>query len=83
MFGWNNLRLPDVVYASADIVLVSAVVGLIWLLGRRPSAKHVGVLLLWALIFPLSLVRWVEVNADAAQWRLLFPAFPAPAAPWP
>ncbi len=37
----------------------------------------VGILCLWSAVFAVSLVRWVEVNADAAQWRLLFPAFPA------
>jgi 4-amino-4-deoxy-L-arabinose transferase-like glycosyltransferase len=39
-------------------------------------AVRVG-LLLWSAAFAASLIRWVEVNTDAAQWRLLFPAFPA------
>jgi 4-amino-4-deoxy-L-arabinose transferase-like glycosyltransferase len=39
--------------------------------------RALGVLCLWPAVFAVSLVRWVEVNADAAQWRLLFPAFPA------
>ena len=44
-----------------------------------PPGQRARVLLLgaWAILFAASLVRWVEVNTDAAQWRLLLPAFPA------
>ena len=42
---------------------------LIWLKCKR--------LAVWILAFALSLSRWVAVNTDAAQWRLLLPAFPA------
>jgi 4-amino-4-deoxy-L-arabinose transferase-like glycosyltransferase len=32
---------------------------------------------LWLLLFAAGLVRWTAVNTDAAQWRLLLPAYPA------
>ncbi|MFI5269186.1 MAG: glycosyltransferase family 39 protein, partial [Chloroflexota bacterium] len=44
---------------------------------RRGTILRLILLLAWIILFAASLVRWVEVNADAAQWRLLFPAFPA------
>lgn len=76
VFGWDNLRLPWGVYIAAGIVAALAAAGLIRAL-RHLRDPRVGLLLAWIAIFGASLVRWVEVNTDAAQWRLLFPAFPA------
>jgi len=75
VFGWNNLRLPPAVYIAADVVAASALVGLLLLLHSHRGGR--GILALWVVVFAASLVRWLEVNEDAAQWRLLFPAFPA------
>ncbi|HLY67025.1 MAG TPA: hypothetical protein VKU60_15935, partial [Chloroflexota bacterium] len=38
---------------------------------------EVWILPLWIVVFGASLVRWAAFNTDAAQWRLLMPAFPA------
>ncbi len=84
VFGWNNLRLPTGVYLGVAVVAAAAVLGL--LLARAGAPAEPGLaggrlqlvlLLVWTGLFAASLIRWVEVNADAAQWRLLFPAFPA------
>ncbi len=81
VFGWNNLRLPEPVYLAADAVALLAAIGLLACLvpPRWDKARVRGPALLaaWAALFAASLVRWVEVNTDAAQWRLLLPAFPA------
>ena len=77
-FGWNNLRLPASIYLAAAAVVALAAGGLLRsaLRGRVLDGRVV-LLLAWCVVFGASLVRWVEVNTDAAQWRLLFPAFPA------
>jgi len=87
VFGWNNLRLPMAVYLLAGGFALAAVLGLAtyaprpgqW--ERSASGAHdrwlrAGLLVAWVAVFSASLIRWVEVNTDAAQWRLLFPAFP-------
>ncbi|HEX6512661.1 MAG TPA: glycosyltransferase family 39 protein [Chloroflexota bacterium] len=88
VFGWNNLRLPAGVYLAADVVAAVALVGWMrrfWGLRQAPR-PHLSLdsgrgsfllLILWVAVFAGGLVRWIEVNTDAAQWRLLFPAFPA------
>ena len=79
-FGWANLLVDLNVYRVALVVavvaLVSAGVGA-WLAIRkgRLMLAH-WVLPVWFLAFFVSLVRWVQVNSAADQWRLLFPVYP-------
>lgn len=81
VFGWNNLPLPVELAIPVAIVVFVGVVGVLGVVailpGKSPKRASLLLLLVWASVFAASLVRWVEVNTDAAQWRLLFPAFPA------
>jgi hypothetical protein len=81
VFGWTNLRVPWVWYWLFLVLGGWAIVGLVIgfrraVAKRRLSLQHL-LLVLWPLAFFVSLVRWVQVNTAADQWRLLFPAYPA------
>jgi hypothetical protein len=79
VFGWANIPLASYVYLGFGLLSILALAGLPR--GRKPGAfvlrlEHIA-LVIWPLAFFISLVRWVEVNTAADQWRLLFPAYPA------
>ncbi|MBV8087814.1 MAG: phospholipid carrier-dependent glycosyltransferase, partial [Chloroflexi bacterium] len=84
VFGWNNLRLPQPIYFAADALVALAAIGLVLLVAQAAGQREwqlvrptqLLVLLSWCAVFAASLVRWVAVNTDATQWRLLLPIFP-------
>jgi 4-amino-4-deoxy-L-arabinose transferase-like glycosyltransferase len=80
-FGWTNVLFGDRVYFGLDAALALAGLGLIVSLRRLrlgQSWDHlvlpVTILSVWPALVAASLVRWVQVNEAADQWRLLFPA---------
>jgi hypothetical protein len=75
-------RFSAIALAGLAIALVRRLVGY-WRSGRSGPARGcsnsphliaLAILVIWPGLVFASLVRWVQVNAAADQWRLLFPA---------
>ncbi|MDJ0752401.1 MAG: hypothetical protein QNJ45_02705 [Ardenticatenaceae bacterium] len=81
VFGWFNVRLPDVFYTLWTAGVIVAVVGAIWGLSLQTWPKSWRD---WLLNWPLWLAFWVvlvltglisfAMQTPAMQGRLLFPA---------
>jgi hypothetical protein len=80
-FGWTNVLFDDTVYRFLDVVTAVAGIGVLvslrWINLNRPWQRWippVTVLIIWPPLVFASLIRWVQLNEAADQWRLLFPA---------
>lgn len=85
LFGWFSLPMPDLVYHVLDGLSALGGVGLvIWLVQQRNKDRKtvrrtmlaLGLLMLWAAMAVVLLVRWTWMT-PGSQGRLLFPALPA------
>jgi hypothetical protein len=80
-FGWTNVLFDGAVYRLLDVVTAIAGIGVLVSLRRirlnRPWRDWIPpatVLVVWPALVFASLIRWVQLNEAADQWRLLFPA---------